>query len=78
MAGRRFLEQAKPLGAGESVGAIVDPQLAVDVQNMPLRRAVCDYQPLGDILVGQPFGQQAQHHDFLFGQRLDQRVARRC
>ena len=49
MAGRRFLEQAKLLGASESVGAIVDPQLAVDVQNMPLRRAVCDYQPLGDI-----------------------------
>ena len=42
------------MGAGESVGAIVDPQLAVDVQNMPLRRAVCDYQPLGDILEDSP------------------------
>ena len=43
-------------GAINCLGAVVDRQLAVDAAGVSLDRVDGEYQPVGDRLIGQPFG----------------------
>src|ERR671911_414563 len=58
---RSPLEEIQAAGPGERPGAVSGPELAVDVVGMGLHRAHGDEEVPGDLRVGPPGGEQAQH-----------------
>ena len=56
------------IAGGRTAGR--DPQLVEDGRDMGADRGHTHHQPLGDLGIGQPFGQQAQDLAFSPGQEI--------
>ena len=65
------LEQAQFAGASDGFGAAFGLQFGEDAQVVPLDRAKRDDQFLGDLLVGKPLRNEAQHFEFAIAQRVN-------
>jgi hypothetical protein len=55
------LYQIQLLGTGDSLGAVMDLKLTVNVASMDLDRAHRDEKPVSDLTVGQPLGYEAKN-----------------
>src|SRR5512133_3669495 len=55
------LHDAGSPGVDSRLGAVSDVQLAQDVVDVALDRALADHEPLGDVDVVQPLRHQLQH-----------------
>ena len=76
-AGDKMLEQAQFPPARHGLGPAVDVEFAIDVSQVLFDRAWGDYQPAGDLLVREAFGEQSQHLPLALGEWVDQRFSER-
>jgi len=65
-------ENAQRFGFGNGLRPILDAEFAVNVAGVPLDGGQRDEEPLGDFLVGQPLGDEAEQLDLALAQRFDQ------
>lgn len=72
---RRRFEQAQLSGAEDGPLLVVDPQLAIQLLDVPLHRTYRQGQLLSDFRSGVALGQQGQDLAFAAGEGFDERLA---
>ena len=71
----KLLDQAEMTGDGNGLHAVADLQFLEDVPQVPLHRIGREREPVGERLVGETVGDEAQNLAFAVGQVFQQRRA---
>ena len=68
---QRFFREAQLAGAPDGFSTILHPQFVKDAQVVSFDRTQGQDKPLADFVIGESLGDQAQHFQLAFAQRLD-------